>query len=288
LDNYNYEKLKFIAFLLFFNEEEQEDLIFNDNIKLRKIHDNEHDDFMENYHSEISPTVLTHVLDIKIDKNIVNQSKNWHNNHNFEEIKWNSLDDEKKEFYIKKVLFDYLNSFINSINIVIDIPIEMTTLGKYVNNKLEDFIEFGNKFFASFLHESTINKEDIGMIINIFKKRNNLRLKNNEDYKKNWWLLPFEYFEKYPNSDFLADQVIYLNIILESLLSDKNENTEIGYRLRFRSSLYLNKIAGVDPKFVQKIIKESYNFRSKIVHGSISLNDIENINIKKINEYTIS
>jgi len=287
MDNYDYGKLKFIAFLLFFNKEKQDNLIFNDNIKLRKVYEDEHDDFMENY-PHIHPDVLTHVLEINVNENILDIAKKWYDNHRFEEEDWEYLSDEDKEFYIKRILSDYLENLINSINIVINIPISIQALGKYVDSGFKDFWEFEDKFFASFSHEATINDKDVELINNIFKKSNNLSLENKDGYKNNWWLLPFDYFEKYSDSSLLADQVIYLNIVLESLLSANNENNEIGYRLRFRSALYLSKIAGIDSKFVQNIIKETYNFRSRIVHGNSSLDEIENANIKRINEHNIS
>jgi len=97
------------------------------------------------------------------------------------------------------------------------------------------------------------------------------------NYKKYWWLIASEYFERYPNSEFIADQMIDLMIVLESLLS--RETSELTLRFSLRSSLFLFQKYKLNPKIIQEFVKKMYNTRSKIVHGSTSLRSLKEENI---------
>lgn len=285
----DFEKIKYIAFLAFLDKDIQEDLNFNNYISLRKLSANEKDDYFKKYEQDdyfrkndnfvFTPNELTHCLEYKIDKIsieksekfvswIVEKTENYlsKNNDNF-----SPMNDKNKNEIIKDHLYDQMEreieNLINAMNLVCEIPIKIIAMGEYSEDTLATIWEYKQKSLPIFKRKSEIKKSSIEKINEIFFKINNIEIneaENNED----WWLISLEYFDKSLDFDWLEDQFIYLSISLESLLSGPDDNGEISYRLRLRSSLYLQKIANIDSEFVQKIIKEFYNIRSKIVHGN--------------------
>lgn len=61
-----------------------------------------------------------------------------------------------------------------------------------------------------------------------------------------------------------ADRMLDLMIVVEALLTTKDENGEINYRLALRGARLLAELA--DRAAVRKTIKRCYNARSKVVH----------------------
>jgi len=64
-----------------------------------------------------------------------------------------------------------------------------------------------------------------------------------------------------------GDCAVELAISLEALLTDRIENSEIGYKISVRAA----KVLGCDldeRRSIHKLIKDMYNVRSKVVHGT--------------------
>jgi len=315
MEKFNFEESKFIVFLLFFDELKQEDLIFNENIILRKISDVEKKYFMDNYSKGISPDVLTHCLDIKFNnKDIIDEAKKIHNrihkgyhkksneeyNKNTNNEKgtwldkkinpyierplddvWPLLDNKEINHYIYRVIHTRINNFENSINLVVNIPVHIYAVGECNGSNLVKFNEYGEKYASTFEHEAVIKSNHIESINKIFEKVKSIEM---WDDNNDWWTIPFEFLERHAEFDSEVEGLLNLTIALESLLSGKDEPGEIGYRLKLRASLYLYEIRNINPIFVQNLIREIYGVRSKIVHGGSRVTQVYSIVDKNKNK----
>lgn len=239
----------------------------NENILLRKTNSEEKEDFLKyNHFSDWQNYEVNHCFEFKIDEKFIKK------------VELDSGSEDLEEFVLIEALW-HLIKMGESINICKTQPCEILRIDLISDEYIPDFADNfwlspKPKYFEDVL--SVIKKDDIKTINSVFL----LLLesdKRNSDYRKYWWLIPVEYYNKHNESIFNADQIIDLNIALESLLS--NENMEISYRLRLRSSFYLYHINHYHPKQVQQIVKEMYNLRSKIVHGTISLDKPDSIEI---------
>lgn len=204
---------------------------------------------------------------------------------NFAEY-WEELSVVTFEEYVDDYLMDngffQLTKLVDAINICKREPCEISKQIFYDGFAINDDIwgKPTKKFFSE-IKGCEIEKDDIELIIKIWRHlMEAYESFPKVDYKKYWWLISIEYFERYPNAEFSVDQLIHLTIALESLLSGHNDNSEMRYRFSQRTSLFLYHKYHFNPKQIQKIVKEMYDTRSKIVHGSVGFRELENEFIK--------
>jgi hypothetical protein len=259
----NIKKNKLIAFVGNLDGN-QEDLFLNDNILLRKTTEKEKEDFLNyNHNSDLENCEIEHCFEFILNDEFI------------ERIEAEELSYEDFEYGVLSEAVWCFLKMGEAINISKDHPCEVLRIdlinNKYIPNYSDNFgLSPKPKYFEDIM--VVIEKEDIKTINSVFLLLLEVtRDINKIDYKKNWWIIPSEYYSRHDESISTADQIINLMIGLESLLS--YENTEISFRLRLRSSLYLYHIDHYHPGQVQQIIKEMYNLRSKIVHGVVSLDN---------------
>ncbi|MBP2045190.1 HEPN domain-containing protein [Methanobacterium aggregans] len=249
-----------------------QDINFTENIQLKKSDEPEL--------TCIRFTLNGKCLDIigeSIPKEILRKNKS---------CEWESLPLELLEEYVEDYLMDegffQITKLVDAINICKKEPCQIYEQFFYDGFSVSD--DIWEKPSEKFFHEiqgCTIEKKDLGVILPIWKRLlDSYDEFPNFNYKKYWWLIASEYFERYPNSSFISDQLIDLMIALESLLSGHNDKSEMRYRFSQRSSLFLFHKYQLNPKQIQKIVKEMYDMRSKIVHGSASLRSSETEFIK--------
>lgn len=261
------KKNKIIAFLIYISDE-QEEMFLNENILLRKITEREKEHFInidfsfetypnycfefiitEEYFKQIDESELkdgAFVSDMASKLIRMEEAINLCNEHPCSIIR---IDISDEEYYYPDIGEDY-----------------------YINTNRRHFEDIKCK----------IQERDLELINLLYSKLLEIydNGEDNRDYKKFWWLIAVEYYNKFDKSINFSDQIIDLIIGLESLLS--YENTELSYRLKLRTSLYLYYINKYYPKQIQQIIKEMYILRSKIVHGSISLIELASTEITYI------
>lgn len=154
------------------------------------------------------------------------------------------------------------NSFVGFVSL--DVPINLVNIsnlkimgfgsapfGRYIFYKknLPEFIRFLNQYdslLSKILNHRIEGKEDSFIQIKNAIRRFNLS------------------YQRYNESDVIIDKLI----ALESLLSKKDENELMTFRLSLRAAKLLKSTIG-ERKDCYKDIKEIYNIRSKIVHGDL-------------------
>lgn len=276
----NIKKQHLVAYLTFF-EEDHPELVFDYNIKLKKISEKEKEHFSNHQGKSIGSSNF--VLSLSITDNFIETVKKLFKPSILFPEKWDNLKIEDKEHYIIDEAKYYLKKLVQAINITAQSSCRIIRIDTYQENKL---VSVGHKerlkFFSNFDLVCNIPQDFVESINIIFSRileaepQSIIIGHEIRDLKKHWWLIALEYFEKYSNFSLVADQTICLTIALESLLSGPDEQGEIGYRIRFRTSLYWYKLANFDPKEIQAIIKAVYDIRSKIVHGTLTLGTTEN------------
>lgn len=277
---YNIKKLKVIAYLLYFNEDHPE-LFFNNEIKFRKLSRKEREYFSEEilYSFSFPKGCLEFTITNEFIRSV---EQNYNPKYDtLDEKDWSSQTIENKEKIIISKALKNLRNFVSAINISIEFPCMINYTGICKNNSLTNLKMREDRHFTILERGTKIKKSDINTINDVYNILNDATKEYFRKPKKYWWMISFEYFEKYSYFVWGLDRVIYLTIALESLLSSSNDHGEIGYRLRLRSSLYLYKLVNFDPKQIQNIIKLLYTLRSKIVHGTSTMSkmEFEDINI---------
>lgn len=252
------------------NLDNEKDIFLTDNILLREITDKEKANFLKYSDDDYN---VTHCFEFLITDEFIEYIK-------VEEE--NKLSAEDLEFFVLTEAVWQILKMEEAINISKSHPCEILRadiindkkyIADFTNDKYNLYLDIKTKYFEDM--NCLIEEKDIKTINAVFSLLVDKSRDKNRDYKKYWWLIPTEYYNRHCNSYYTADQIIDLIIALESLLSGSGENTEINYRLKLRSSLYLYHINHYHPEQVQKVLNEAYSLRSKIVHGTISLAEPE-------------
>jgi hypothetical protein len=74
--------------------------------------------------------------------------------------------------------------------------------------------------------------------------------------------------------DSLSDSLLDLMIALEALLSKQGEKSEITYRIALRGAHASDSVDAVERARARKMLSDTYNLRSEIVHGATSRSDL--------------
>lgn len=272
---------KLIAFLFLVNEGTEKLEI--DNIILRKVSDKEKKIFFEHHHEGMPKDAVTHCLEFNITDEFIDYIKiSTAKEPIYSDKDWdNDLSEDTKEILIFRKVIWFMEKLIQSINISVQEPVCISRIDAFSNQDYIKTVQYYDIKYFNWDDGCYIKEKDIPIIHYLYSTLLDADKGLYEtDYKKNWWIIAVDYFERYAESEFIADQLIDIMIGMESLLSDPNENIEIAYRLRLRASLYLYYLVNWDPKQIQYLIKGLYNVRSKIVHGNATLGKTEQLNIK--------
>lgn len=247
---------KVIAFL--WNVSTEKNLIINDNILLRETTKEEKEDYTT--HSE--GRAPKYCFEFRINEDYFEQLKYEPNHEDFilvQDMAWKLIELEE------------------AINLSKEHPCEIARIDlsndkEYIPDIADFcFLETHERYYDDV--ECKILETDLKLINRVHTLLLEIYNGYERDYKKFWWLTALEYYNRHDQSYNSADQIIDLVIGLESLLS--YENLELSYRLKVRASLFLYYIDNYNPIQILQLIKEMYSIRSKIVHGSMSLSELE-------------
>ena len=125
-----------------------------------------------------------------------------------------------------------------------------------LSNETKDFVKFWNKY-------------------------------NSYDFNKNRSVdIAIRRFNYAYEKELTEDKLIDYIIILEALFINNNDNTELNYKLALRTALFIGS-ENEERKQIRKDIKKAYSLRSKIVHGSFIIKELEELQglMPKIEEY---
>jgi hypothetical protein len=123
-----------------------------------------------------------------------------------------------------------------------------------------------NDEFRYYLNDKIIlNKSDVSKVEIFYEKI--LKLFINKAYSP--LTVSFEFFNKFLKEAEPKIRLLYLVICMESIFLGKDENEGVGYKLGMRGAYFLsNSDKTIDKNDVFTELKNGYNLRSKIVHGS--------------------
>lgn len=272
---------KLIAFLFLVNEETEKLEI--DDIILRKVSDKEKKIFFEHHHEGMHKDVVTHCLEFNINEDFIEYVKtSTAKEPIYSDKNWDKdITEDDKEILIFRKAIWFMEKLIQSINISVQEPVCISRIDAFSNQDYIKTVQYYDIKYFNWDNGCYIKEKDIPIIHYLYSTLLDAdKGLYKTDYKKNWWIIAVDYFGRYAESEFMADQLIDIMIGMESLLSGPNENMEIAYRLRLRASLYLYYLVNWDPKQIQELINGLYKVRSKIVHGNATLGKTEQLNIK--------
>ncbi len=249
----------FIAYVWEFDGE-NEDITFNENISLRKTSEAE----KENYSQYIKKLGDNHGYPESCEYCII-----------FD------LDEDSDIDFLCDAEWQLIK-LVEAINLFYSHAFEIIRIDLYINGEfIVDIWEDCNEKYFVEIMIGKIEQKDVQSILNVLKYLLEADTGyNSRNYKKYWWLTAVVYFDRYSESFHTADQLINLITALESLLSGPGETSEIRFRLSHRASMYLYYINKLPPAETSQFMKKIYDQRSKIVHGSVGLEDPDKIKIK--------
>lgn len=251
---------KYLIAYLWEIEDENNDIFFNDNISLRKTSETEKENYSL-YMKKLGdkhdyPFFCNHCIIYDLD----------------DDLSIDSICDAEWE----------LIKLVEAINLFYSHACEIIRIDLYDHGKFKvDIWEDCTENYLGEIMGVKIEQRDVKSILNVLNYLVEADTGyNNRNYQKYWWLTAVVYFERYSKSIHTADHLINLIIALESLLSGPGETSEIRFRLSHRASMYLYYINNSSPNETSEFIKKIYDQRSKIVHGSMGLEDPDKTEIK--------
>jgi len=131
--------------------------------------------------------------------------------------------------------------------------------------KPELYINENDEFRYDPSDKIVLNKKDVSGVDIFYEKI----LKRFIDKAYSPLTVSFEFFNKFLKEVEPKVRLLYLVICMESIFLGKDENEGLGYKLGMRGAYFLSnsdKTADKDNIFTE--LKNGYNLRSKIVHGS--------------------
>jgi hypothetical protein len=154
-----------------------------------------------------------------------------------------------------------------SLSLIFFNPIGRTTCRAIKNlytNELQLFIDEHDKFRFEKTDVITLEKSNIKKIAPIYAKVEEQLVNKSFNPLRN----ALEFFIIFLNENIIRTRLLYLMICLESVLVGSSETEGVSYKLSIRCASLLNTFYNnVNKKSIVEELKNSYNLRSRIIHG---------------------